>query len=354
MRYHKKRIVFCLFLCLLFGLVTACGGEPGGNTRVVFTTGPGKDEVFRIGNRICTKAELMVYLTTTQNQYEKVYGEQIWKTSLDGVTLEENIKETVLEKIAQIKTMYLLAKEKEIELSKQEEELVTQAAAEYFNSLNETEIELMEVSLETIENLYLEYAMANKVYLQIIRDINPEISDDEARTITVQHILMRTCSKDSKGKWVPFSEQRKQEIYKEMDKVRTLALTGEQDFAELASRYSEDSTLTYSFGKGDMDVAFEQAAFNLETGEISEIVESESGYHIIKCISTFDRAQTDANKLQIVEKRRNEVFGQEYDRFVEKLARRLNQNLWEKIELLHDSRVTTCDFFEIYEKYLGD
>ena len=42
---------------------------------------------------------------------------------------------------------------------------------------------------QLIESMYRDYALADKVYRQIISDINPEISDDEARTITVQHIL---------------------------------------------------------------------------------------------------------------------------------------------------------------------
>ena len=89
--------------------LTACGGDDG--TKVVFTTGFGKNEVFRIGDESCSKAEIMIYLTTIQNQYANVYGTEIWNTSLNGVTLEDNVKETVLARIAQIKTMYLLAKE---------------------------------------------------------------------------------------------------------------------------------------------------------------------------------------------------------------------------------------------------
>lgn len=77
----------------------------------------------------------MIYLTTTQNQYENVYGTEIWNTSLNGVTLEDNVKETVLARIAQIKTMYLLAKEKEVTLDEAEEAKVVQAAQEYYSSL---------------------------------------------------------------------------------------------------------------------------------------------------------------------------------------------------------------------------
>ena len=64
-------------------------------------------------------------------------------------------------------------------------------------------------------------------------------------------------------------------------------------------------------------VRIEEAAFNLGTDEISGIVETEHGYHIIKCISTFDRDETDRNKIKIVEQRRKEVFNEEYSGFVD-------------------------------------
>ena len=65
---NKNRIaIFTCILCLIAGLpFTACGEN---TTRVVFTTGFGKDEVFRIDNSVCKKSEMMVYLTTIQQQY---------------------------------------------------------------------------------------------------------------------------------------------------------------------------------------------------------------------------------------------------------------------------------------------
>ncbi len=338
-----------LVCCLT--LLTGCEGKEG--TRVVFTTGFAKDEVFRIEDESCRTDELMVYLTTIQNQYEGVYGAEIWNTALDGVTLEENVKETVLARIAQIKTMYLLAGEKGLTLDSDEEALVKKAAQEYYASLNDVEIEKMGVAQETVEKLYTQYALADKVYEFIIQDINPEISDDEARTITVQHILLRTYMMDGAGKKVVYTDAAKRAVYEKACEIREMASSGEYEFTELASRYSEDSNITYSFGKGEMDESFEEAAFLLETNEISPVVESESGYHIIKCINTFDREETDANKLKIVEQRRREVFGQEYDAFVSTLARNLNQKLWEELELIHDENVTTDNFFAVYEKYFA-
>ena len=60
-----------------------------------------------------------------------------------------------------------------------------------------------------------------------------------------------------------------------------------EDFGELAAEYSTDGTaqeegeLGY-FSAGQMVPEFEDAAFNLEVGEISEPVETQYGFHIIK------------------------------------------------------------------------
>lgn len=326
-----------------------CGGEEGGS-RVIFTTGLGRDEVFRIGRSSCTLPEFMVYLTNTQNQYENVYGEQIWNVELDGVTLEDNIKDIVLAKLAQIKTMYLMARERDVELDEADLQRVEKATDTYYQSLSEQELQVMGVDRETIRQLYTEYAMAEKVYNQIIEGINPEISDDEARTITIEHILIRTYTTDGTGKRIEYSDSMKRDCYEQIQKLRQQAVDGEADFAELAARYSDDENLSYSFRKGEIDATLEEEAFRLGNGEISDVIELEGGYHLIRCISTFDREETDANKLKIVEERRNEVFGREYDAFVDTLVRNLNEQLWQELTLVHDPQVHTDDFFAVYEQ----
>lgn len=350
MRFYKrcKRMMVLVLGCLF--VLSGCGKE-NTDTKIVLTTGFLKGEVFRIEDMSCTRPEIMVYLTTTQNQYEEVYGEQIWQTNLDGVTLEENVKETVLAKIAQIKSLNLLAKTKGVSLDEAELAKVSRAAKEYYASLNETETELMGVTEETITQLYAEYALAEKVYAHIIKDINPEISDDEARIITVEHILIKTYTTDGSGKRVEYTETAKASAYEKACGILVLATDGEHEFESLISQYSEDSIATYSFGKGEMDAAFENAAFNLGENEISGVVESAHGYHIIKCITTFNREQTDQNKLTIMEERKKEVFGEEYDVFVETLTRQLNEEVWEDIRFIHDENVTTSDFFDIYMEY---
>ena len=337
-------------LTVLLLLLSGCMDSLKGS-KVVLTTGFEKNEVFRIEDMSCTLPEAMVYLINTKNRSESVYGREIWNVSLDGVTLEENIKETVLAQLAQQKTMNLLARQNGVALSEEEEARVMQAAETYFQSLSEEEKSALQITVKDVEELYREYALARKVYQYIIKDINPEISDDEARTITVQYIYFRTCVLDGTGKKIEYSEEEKQEILRKAEEVRFQLKNEEADFEELILKYSDSEEGTCSFGKGEKDQAFEDAAFNLETDEISDIVETPDGYYLIKCISTFNRTETDANKVKIVEKRREEVFGQEYEDFVAALTRNLNEDLWQSVSLAGTENITTSDFFDVFDKY---
>ena len=348
----KRAAVYALLLVMLTCATAGCGDENAFDTKVVLTTGFEKDEIFRIETISCKLSELMVYLTTIQNRYESVYGKEIWETKADDVTLEENVKNIALAQIAQIKTMNLMAEKYEVSLDDEEKALAENAAKAYYDTLSEKEIDQMGVDEKTVKSLYTELALAEKMYQYTIKDINPEISDDEARTITVQHILIKTYSLDDAGKRVAYTDTEKQEAYRRATEALAAAREGE-DFDALIRKYSEDDKATYSFGKGEMEEAFETAAFNLGTGEISDIVETEFGYHIIKCINTLDREETDANKIKIVEQRREEAFGQEYDAYVETLTRNLNEELWDTVDFIQDEDVATQNFFEVYAEYFG-
>lgn len=345
-RTQKSLLLFCLLLFFLSG----CKGE---YSQIVFYSDFGKNEVFRIENMKCILPEMMIYLTATQNRYESVYGTQIWEANLDGITMEENMKEMVLAQISQMKAMNLLAGEEKVELTKEEKEKAERAAEEFFSSLEEAEVKLLSAQKSQIETMYQEYALANKVYDHVVKDVNPEVSDDEARTITVEHILVKTYSLNEQGEKVPLSQVKKREAYDRIREAEERIKEGES-FETVAEEYNEDVQNTYSFRKGEMNLDFETTAFNLGKDEVSHVIETEYGYHLIKCISTFDQEQTDANKIIIVEKKKEEVFDERYTNFVSDLTKILNEKLWERVTLFHEEEVDCSEFFTIYEKYLGE
>lgn len=343
-----------LFLVLLsvavIPSVMLTGCEKKLPTEVVLTSDFLENEVFRLEGVPCMKNEIMVYLANSENKYTEVFGNQIWDVKVGAGTLEDGYKETILARIAQIKIMNFLAKERDVTLDEDEEAKVTAAGKEYFASLSPAEADYLDVDVDTITKLYREFALANKVYDEVTCDVNPEISDDEARTITVQTILIKTYKLDSAGNRFEYTQDEKDSAYKRISEIKERLDAGES-FEVLAADYNEDTKNEYSFGRGVMPEAFEEAAFNLGNGQISDIVETEYGYHLIYCVTTFNPEETDANKEKIVEKRKHEAFDEVYNTFAVTLTSNLNKPLWDSIHYDSDSVVKTTSFFEIYDKY---
>ncbi len=76
-----------------------------------------------------------------------------------------------------------------------------------------------------------------------------------------------------------------------LDKIKTIAAdikAGKKTFKDAAKEYSEDPSAKQNngqlgtFGRGQMVPEFEKAAFSMKTGEISEPIKTQFGYHIIQ------------------------------------------------------------------------
>jgi peptidyl-prolyl cis-trans isomerase SurA len=100
--------------------------------------------------------------------------------------------------------------------------------------------------------------------------------------IAVRHILIMH---EDAHRAPPSITRSKAEALALAREILALARAG-HDFAALAATYSDGSTRERggdlgSFGRGQMVPVFEAAAFALEPGEISDVVETEFGYHVI-------------------------------------------------------------------------
>ena len=120
----------------------------------------------------------------------------------------------------------------------------------------------------------------------------------EDNYITAKHILITTVDPAS-GETKRTDEEAKKEAQSILDRINA----GE-DFDTLMNQYSEDTGLSnnpngYTFTEGQMVTEFYDGAKALAEDEVSELVKSSYGYHIIKRVK-LDESQLDNFKSDIV------------------------------------------------------
>ncbi|MBW2432247.1 MAG: peptidylprolyl isomerase [Deltaproteobacteria bacterium] len=110
-------------------------------------------------------------------------------------------------------------------------------------------------------------------------DANPQLFE-QPEQVKASHILVKVDANAP--------QEEKDKARKKIESVQEKAKKGE-DFATLAKTYSEGPSgpnggdLGY-FRRGQMVKPFEDAAFNLNPNETSDIVETQFGYHLIKVV----------------------------------------------------------------------
>jgi peptidyl-prolyl cis-trans isomerase C len=139
-----------------------------------------------------------------------------------------------------------------------------------------------------IETTFVPKIAVSETEIRAFYDNNPDkFKRDE--TVKASHILIGVDSKAS--------ADDKKNAREKAEKLRK-ELVGGADFATLAKGNStcpssqQGGDLGF-FGKGQMVPAFEKAAFALKPGEISDVVETQFGYHIIKLTERKPAVTTD-------------------------------------------------------------
>jgi peptidyl-prolyl cis-trans isomerase D len=126
-----------------------------------------------------------------------------------------------------------------------------------------------------------------------LKDLLPDIdvSEDELLEYYQQNIIDYSTNEEREVAHILFeSLEQDDAIVTKAEEVLVKIQAGE-DFSELAKTFSSDTFSAENggglgwFGRGIMDPVFEDAAFTLANqGDVSGIVKSEFGYHIIKLI----------------------------------------------------------------------
>lgn len=282
--------------------------------------------------------EAMVYLKSAQANYEAEYGKGIWDVDIkgDGVTFGRILKDEVMDQIIELKVIRSEALKEGIILDEEEIAQANAYAKEHYNGLTHDDKEKYHITEELLRQVYTDNLLAEKVFEKKTINVDTRVTDYEARQVTVQHILIYSTSLDSDGNRVPLPAQERDEAY---NKVQELLASAKEtnDFYSLAEANSQAEKIEYTFGRDNAPKeyadAFTKAALTLDTGEVSDIITTDYGWHIIYCVTDYNEDATIQVKEDIIEKRRFDEFGRIFSEWSKNYEVVINNEVWDAISL---------------------
>lgn len=352
---NGREIIFALTMILALSVLTGCNNNVSSNTensagieekKVSYdTTGDltNNSLIMTIGDVKVGYAETSVYMRELKDQYQTTFGNTIWSYDLgNGKTFADMAKEEVINQISQLKIIGLMAPELGIEITEEEKVKISANVKKYLSSVSDERKNQYGITEEVMMKSYSDNFLASKVFDVTTSDVNTEISEDESKQITIQQILIKTGGEDEEGNKIELTDKEKKQA---LLKARTLLTQAkkEEDFYTFAEKNTQDVDVEYTFGKGEMPKAVEEAAFALKTGELSKIVVSEDGYYILYCVSDYDETATDEVKEKIIDDRKNTAFEEAYAKWSKNYNVEINNTMWDQVSFLTEEEKTSIN-----------
>ena len=244
------------------------------------------------------KAAVVNGVVISQADYAKELGFYLQRFSREGLKVSEaqmaKLKNDLLENLIERELLYQESQKSGIKVDKKKIDgqlLVLKKRfpneKEYKNALSTMKISENEIKDQIKRKLSINQLIDTKIAQKVV------VTDEESKAfynanpnlfkqpeqVRASHIFIKVEA--------GADEQQKAQALKKIKEVQKKLKDG-QDFATLAKEYSEDETskakggdLGY-FTHGQMVKPFEDAAFGMQPNEVSKIVETPFGYHLIK------------------------------------------------------------------------
>lgn len=266
----KKLFTFVLIVSML--LIAGCAKQT-----VETETGEKVEIVAKIGEEAITLTDFNRNYAIVENTYKEIYGEDIMSQMVGEQTIAALVKEQILDNMVTERIVKKALIDKGVEIT--EAQIKENYDRFYEQQMENNETLKSFYTANNIDEAFILTQLENQLYVnelknQVTEEINTSIASNEEAfklnkvKVKASHILVEELT-------------LAEEI---LTKIQ-----GGEDFAALAQAHSIDpgskdngGDLDY-FTRGQMVKPFEDSSFSLDINEVSGIVESEFGYHIIKC-----------------------------------------------------------------------
>ena len=328
----RKRLILTSLLLIFAFVLSGCtiGGK-----KVVFSDPIRVQSVLTVGSQRCPKEEAYVYLMNYRSLYDNIMGANIWDGSFDLDRLSDSAKVTVKDMIAETYVLSMDAKDKETDtLSEQEEKGIADSARDYYSLMSEKEKEYCGITEAQLVEAYKKFYIAQRNCNALMAAVDQEVSEDEARVIDAQVIVISDPDLASKA---------------------SIAINTGKSFEDVMNTYSQGPKGQISFGRNTYPKEAEDVIFRLENQETSGLITAGGQYYIVKCINKYNAALSEENKQKILEERKVSAIRNVIEESKGKYVTAEDTEFWNNAAIISEegnAEKKRDSFFSVLQKHL--
>ena len=282
-------------------------------------------EFAKLGDTTITMGVANFFAKYQQAVYDSYYmayfGEDMWNSDLygSGKTMTEDMKENVAESLQDLYTLKAHMGDYDISLSDDEEAAITKAAEDF--AADNTKAALEQVGAGNIENvkemLRLQ-TIQKKMHDRIIQDADTTVTDEEAAQRTFSYV---TVAPDH-----THDEEGEEEGH------------SEEELAALKATEAGLTVSTASYGSAadegsSFDTSVLEAADALKEGQVSQTIEVDGTYYVLRLDSEHDEAATESKRQELISQKEEDYYNDILDGWkeAEDAAFTINEEEWAKV-----------------------
>lgn len=330
MRIRKKQYWIVLLCIAIITLLAGCNRAKSKVGKASDSNSESDTILMAVGGETVSIEEAKAYVYFLKHQYEGNIGSVLWEYQLEGESLSAYAKEQIQNLLSQIKILKQVAKKEEIELTQDEIEEARSDAMDYMAQLTKEEKKESGLTEDLLTTIYGENILANKVFEISTNTIDTNISDEEVKQITIQYLQVMTKGTDKNGNAVDMTTEEEKKAKSKAKKLWKEAKEAANflTFAE-SNTDAKEAELTFSKVEAPEDL---KEAFYLKSGEMSSLLEEESGFYIIYCVNDDDEDATAKRKEELILERQKKLFEEEFLKWSSEYEIVISNTLWEKIK----------------------
>ena len=286
-------------------------------SEVKFSSPKEKDALLEIEGASCSRAEAVFMLMEEKAAYEDGQNPaDLWSRPIGSENMSEYVKDLVADRLTRYTAAAVMSDRLGAYPTEEAKNAAGEEAVAAWTKISSLyDVDEYGITASDVNDLYYQKAVYDAVYDRITNDATADITEESTRVMEVDYVFIPKSDGDSVA----------EQIYQNVKDGTS--------FQDACSEAGYELFTDQIIRRGEMIEDFDNVAFALNDGEMSEVVESKDGSYIIHCVDDNLLVESAANYNEILTKAKEEAFKDAYYEFSKDAKISFDSSFWNKIDI---------------------